>query len=364
MRSFIYLFALVLSTSSFAVRLECPTPYPEFTEVFQNQDDLNDEEDLILYELPIHRNMAIKRICPGVARIGNMVRTINAKIKGSMILPHPFILNFMGHHFNANVQGRVMNVPLVYSMNELTKHPKYTETIWAHEYGHMIFQENLKNTPNWKLFIKFDDDREELKLKAALAWNQGSYWSSVADRLPEGPEKDEAIKKKRSYWAQEDVFKAKMSALSYPPKYRYRGDFFIPFHEFFADVVAIQYAQKGDGLYKAMYLSALLAQGLDRDHLPTFTNRDFTNRHNRIDVWKSEDKDAHHIYTPARYWIWENYLERPTNLVLKPGIGLKKIFDILVREMDSLVRAEKPFEDYDVIELNRRLIQRFEKELK
>lgn len=111
------------------------------------------------------------------------------------------------------------------------------------------------------------------------------------------------------------------------------------YNEFFADIIAVIYSQKGDAIYDALFRT-----GLGFETNKSFIARDFTNRSNEITKWNptQDDLEIHNLLAPARYHVWKYYLDNPVYAHNK-GVIAKEVLKAISREIVKFKDTYGPF---------------------
>jgi hypothetical protein len=180
-----------------------------------------------------------------------------------------------------------LNVPYQIVLDHYSKNPVYSPAIWAHEFGHAILDATLA------------------QLRAVAKWR-----SLIKRNLTDSAvEPGEAVQ----------ILLA-------------------PYHEFFADVIAVLYMGNPQAVSDSLYMTGFMAnpegspttcpnrsdpkcrpRNRQVDMHLLATSRDFSDRHNQLGAWKGVDpRDDHNLLAPARYHIYKYYL---SNALIKNQRG-------------------------------------------
>lgn len=264
--------ALAVSTQAFALDsdLVCSQYVPAPFSQIDTQIDLGDG-----------RVLDGKNIdCRKVGLAADTITGIRRMIGTAVTLPGPIVFRMVDTFDNAffNPRDISLNVPFQLMMGKYGKHPIHGIPVWAHEYGHAILNANL----------------------APLA----GKWLSIINHQAEG---DVGMPK--------EIVDALIK----------------PYHEFFADVVAVLYTGEGNCVARALYMTGFVANpegsphdcpnrdeschprnGGKADIRNSLSNRDFTDRSNELGRWRGVSaRSAHNLLAPSRYHVYKYYLSNP-----------------------------------------------------
>jgi hypothetical protein len=288
-------FVTLMSASLAHAELSCPNYVPQPFSSIETKVDMDGE----IFE---GKNIDCKNI--GVA--ADMVLEIRDMLSSEIKVPKsmPFrIADSFGNAF-FNPEDLSLNIPFQLILGKHAKHPVHTIPVWAHEYGHAILNANLRDV--------------------ASAWTD-----IVRKKADESAGRPEQI-----------------------------IDFLVaPYHEFFADVVAVLYTEEGDSVARSLTIVGFVEnpEGTpaqcpnsdkkcrpregSRDTRDHFRNRDFTERANELHRWKPvQAEDIHNILAPARYHAWKYYLSNPNMRRDKAKIAAVVIDAIIADVNDRIAR--------------------------
>lgn len=265
------LLLLFVSTQAFALDsdLVCPQYVPAPFSRIETQIDL-----------PDGRVIEGKNIdCRKVGLAADTVTGVRRMIGTAVTLPGASPFRMVDTFDNAffNPRDLSLNVPYQLVMGDYSKNPVYGIPVMAHEYGHSILNANL----------------------APLA----GKWLSIIDQQATG-----------NVSPPEEVLDALIA----------------PYHEFFADVIAVLYTGEGDCISRSLYMTGFVANPEGRpgscpnsddrcrprnssaNVRAALSPRDFTDRSNQMGRWTGVDpRRIHNVLAPSRYHVYKYYLSNP-----------------------------------------------------
>ncbi|MCT4643072.1 MAG: hypothetical protein N4A33_12345 [Bacteriovoracaceae bacterium] len=356
----VLLLALIVSFTAQA-QLKCPEWADTFRKIYADESGLLEAD---YYEEDASSTIS----CRDVAKIGNVVNEVHSLLGSKIRKPDKLILNVMNDYENAYVAGPLINVPTTLLVQGLTKHPRYTKTVWVHEYGHAILDENLKTkVRGWKTLHLYLEKYIHASIKSARAEDKIIKLQDIMDELENQGHAKEALKiknkldkvVKESDFLDERVYKLEAELL----KREKLNIMAMPYHELFADVLAVVYDKDGAAVSKALSRTKFMNHH-HQEYRTSVRHRDFTDRNNRIDRFKGSVHDIHGYFAPVRYHLWTNYLRRPSYL-RESSKTLKKVLDAIVSEINYLLQFSDRYEDFfefDIKKINERLIKEIDKQ--
>jgi hypothetical protein len=271
---------LLVAVSTASANLNCPglTPVP-----FSSIDN---SIDLGLGQIIQGKDIDCNKVAIGA----NVVSGIQNMVAGQLPAPHSITFRMVDQFDNAffDPSDISLNVPYQLVLNNYSKNPVYSPAVWAHEFGHSILDATLTKI------------------------NADSKWTALISKTMDG-----------SIGSPEGVIQALL----------------MPYHEFFADCVAVLYTGKPDAVAKGLYLTGFMAnpegspsecpnksspkcrprQKHASDPRIMATSRDFAERSNQLGTWKGVNPgDDHDLLAPARFHIWKYYY---SNALMKAQKG-------------------------------------------
>ncbi len=266
--------------------------------------------------------------CNRVDQIASIVFSLQkVLVPSGLTLPKSLDLKILHKFDNAYYAWGQVVLPYSLTIDKFEKHPNHTLNVWSHEFGHAIFNESMG-----KLIPKWNDLKFAMALLMPLYNEQGKLASelekendpfkvvAIQTRLKEITEKMKEIRK--------TFYEAFIL-----------NDISASYNEFFADIVAVIYSQKGDAIYDALFRT-----GLGFETNKSFIARDFTNRSNEITKWNptQDDLEIHNLLAPARYHVWKYYLDNPIYAHNK-GVIAKESLRAISREIVKFKDTYGPF---------------------
>ncbi len=280
------------------------------------------------------------------------IKSINSDIGQSIKKPKTVRLEIEKQGENAEFNwGDKIIFPFQFFINGKPKHPKFAQTVLAHEYGHYIFSVNLRESVKKyaeyeiqaKMMIdshsevrKRSDDYENAVLDLSKARKEGNE-----DKVAELRKKVESTEEyfdrasesldQLNVEVKDSVF-TRISILSY--------------HELFADIIAVLHVNQPTAMSDA------LSSSNTKDASEKFANysRSFLNRI-RLNGWNKNE--PHILFAPVRRIVWEYILSNP-KYNQNREIMLKEILFCITEEIRLRI-DEKKF-SLSPEEMNRRLI--------
>jgi len=198
-----------------------------------------------------------------------------------------------------------------------------TKVLFAHELGHGVFNELIRE--DWPLYDQFIKDDLEIMVQGDKFFKS---WEKVDQlktdilnlHLPEDEAlinkiKDEINKISNEQKTLTDLIEDLNNKMIKNKMYLQLRSIISPYHEFFADLVGIFYANNP----QAMYL-ALTYNGIDLELDNNAKAMDFTIDH-PVETWN--DSEVHNLLAPTRYFVWKNFLQDNMNTIDKLNFLLK-----------------------------------------
>ncbi|MCM2283036.1 MAG: hypothetical protein NDI61_14435, partial [Bdellovibrionaceae bacterium] len=187
-----------------------------------------------------------------------------------------------------------------------TQHPNAMVAVSAHEFGHLIFGENILDVyprmPQIRaIFIEIQKVEEQ--------------WRALATRLEDLSRRAPSQQTER----EANALQAQLAALQ--QRYTSLGEQVGPdlnlvrdrtsgYNEFFADVVAVLYTEQPNSVADSIHFAMDLSRKKQKTIQVSVENRFFEKR----GVRPRQILGHHGLLQEARNWIWEEYLSRPTVL--------------------------------------------------
>jgi hypothetical protein len=308
---------LTFSASTAFAALECPGLTPRPFSKIESHFTVPDGSGRVIQSKSID--------CKKVALGAKVVTDIQRMITPALLAPASIQFNMVDVYDNAFFYPLdfSLNVPYQIIFDGYTKNPVFTVAVWAHEFGHAVFNQNIKEvTKKWYAFLKPRLD------------------PSVGDP--------------------EDVVYAFVRA----------------YNEYFADVIAVLYTGRGDSVAEGLHFTGLVANpegapskcanrsseecrprnNTQNDMSKISTNRDFTERRNQLGTWRGiNPANFHNVLAPARFHIWKYYLSNPLIKKEKARLAAATIDSIIADVNTRMLRVSKMRGGFNIDNMNREL---------
>lgn len=283
--------------------------------------------------------------CNHAGEVAQVIRDIN-RLTPNMEKPGDIKLSLLWKSNIAffNPLEPLILLPYRYVSKGLNKHPHYTFTIWAHEYGHAFFLMAMeKRTEFWNAMLSYRGKKSKLREK--LDFNLEAYHTIVRKIRELDPEKDADLIKKleKEKESQEAIVEElRLNALNVDHVYKKLRAFVLQIfghNELFADIVATVYVKDFRAVYKTLAFVGYNFIEDGKDMLKKAVYRDFTNRKNKLKRWRP-DRSVHSIMAPTRYYIWNRYLKNGLYNRF-PELTIKIVLNAAVNEANKLWEISK-----------------------
>lgn len=187
--------------------------------------------------------------------------------------------------------------------------------IFVHEYGHAIFSEMLKDE-----FTEFQDISQKTERMADIHIEIKKHQQDIKDPSLTG--KNRKAKQDKIYKLSLEVQQIKKSLNNDKTVQKLRK-IIIPYHELFADIVAVYFYEKTE-----IMMNAVNHPQYNKEEKIVPLRRSFTKSVTNFD--QLDEKDVHGYYSPVRKLIGEKYW--PKNEQDKRTF-LKKIFNAISNDI-------------------------------
>ncbi len=205
-----------------------------------------------------------------------------------------------------------------------------TDILWIHELGHAIF--NAQFELDWKWYA------EKMRLFKA--------WGEVIRESYNPNANDEEIS---------NLVMERINAVKNYENLNVYEEVIAPYHELFADLVAVIYTQNPKALSEALLPPSVeTARGLSELEWQAINERDFTIKHD-IKVWS--ETDPHALLAPSRYFIWSEI-----NKAIEKGRTKKEILRSSYKHISEEILSRVELlagGELSVSQINQSLIKRF-----
>lgn len=244
--------------------------------------------------------------CAAVGDVAQVIANVRGFLGSQLGSPRSIDLKMVDVMDNAffSPEDHSLEIPFQLMMGEYTKHPVYTHPVWAHEYGHSIFDANL------------------------LA--KEKQWEALMQRLLGEP-------------SNSDLTAQAMDLVV------------TPYNEFFADVIGVLYAGRGDAVYRALYMTGWVTNPNGKpgtcigpqcrarhsriDPRISLSNRNFLETKNQLDRWRTvAPDDVHNLLGPTRVHVWKYHLSTP-GMRNARGVMARTVLIAIVSEIDRRMKA-------------------------
>lgn len=239
--------------------------------------------------------------CGAVGDVAQVIANIKGFLGKELGSPRSIDLKMVDTMDNAffSPEEHALEVPFQLLMGEYTKHPNFTHPVWAHEYGHSVFEANLIT--------------------------KEKQWQSMMAKMLGRPANSELVGRAMEFMV-------------------------TPYNEFFADVIGVLYSGQGDALYRALYMTGWVTnpngkpgtcvgpQCRERnskvDPRVSLSNRNFLETKNTLDRWRPvAPDDVHNLLGPTRVHVWKYHLSTPGMSTAK-GAMARAVLIAIVSEID------------------------------
>lgn len=340
---FLLFFALVVPLKSFAA-LSCSQLFNNYT---------GTQNSIFSQELIIESLLAADAT---VAR--NTIYSINSIIDNGLKLPRTVKLQIKDKEAEAEFNwADTISFPHRFFVNNKPKHPKYTQTILAHEYGHYILSTNLRlDIKNYENFEK--QARSAIVYHEKVRQASDAYEASVI-KLAEGKKtnsiekidilKNQVAEAERYFDEVTDKMDSLIASVKSSPFTRVQV---LSYHELFADIIAV--VHEGDPRAMLNLLNGASLKNKDEK----FSNeaRSFLNRI-KLNGWNQSE--PHILFAPTRRFIWDHILSNPRYYQNRTDM-IQRIYSVIMREITD--RIEQKSFDLNPEEMNRQLIKKLSDE--
>jgi len=262
--------------------------------------------------------------------------------------------------------ARFKSKPKNEDLKNYYKTPSFSVPILAHEYGHLIFNENYgPREPIWrdtiegfkKLLPVLAEKNQELD---AIELEVNKVFGQMSGEMT--PEKRIGLIVKINELQNEA---GKISDEIFELQAPFKGVFdrISPYNEFFADVVAVLYTGNSGIIDRSVSFTRKM-QGNNiytKGALQSDKERDFKNQ-----VKHDEDYEEHGYFSLVRNGVWDSYLASPSNRTKKRGEIMEAIFSAVAGETSRVIRNPTPvFMKAEATwkELNRSLLEAIDREM-
>ncbi|UOF02297.1 hypothetical protein [Bdellovibrio reynosensis] len=216
---------------------------------------------------------------------------------------------------------------------------------FAHEYGHVIFSEWLaREIPAYKqLQLEIRDSTIASQMIYSLA-NKRALLNKFLTQAPANQREALSAELKD---VERNLGQVYFQASEYTQEQTRILNIIAPYHELFADVVAVLYAQDPQAMRHSIEFAG--AQGKD---LYAAEARDFSHNHS-ADGW--QDTTAHYMLSPTRSYLFADHWVKNYSGNEKAAY-IKLVFKVLKEEIQTSWNSDA----IDAASANKSLIKRFQ----
>ncbi|MGE3610951.1 MAG: hypothetical protein AB7I27_15275 [Bacteriovoracaceae bacterium] len=355
------IFCILIFSSAVFAQFSCPnSPHSFFSKIYNEENGIvpNDVTDL-QQRVRVQNNLG----CKEAELVEELVSSIKTMINGQLLLADKLILNLRYASDGAHLYGNIFDVPMKYGNSKTLESDILTKAVWAHEYGHAIFEKNfLIKIPDFVVVVENSKRANELVIertflkytifqnKKDLEITQSLGNQTQLDLLAEKIAQDtKQLKDLESRILDEHINLGNNWAyLEILPFY----------HELFADLVATLLFKNG-----SIVSQSLSSIGLSNNQTEC---RDFENPGNELYLWRPNDEE-HCALAPARFFLWKMY-QSNNEFRARSGEFLRLVFNSIVEELIYyhplvLSNSVDVMSDSFILEMNERLISRLKESL-
>lgn len=286
--------------------------------------------------------------CDSFEKVASVLKAVQKKFQNYLIYPKSPTLNMVNTYNNAYNFSDHLHLPKKLLIAGLDKHPKHNVAVWAHEYGHSIFNHLMRKvSADWndysRLVSGYKDSLHAINNKhnPLLRSCHQKYNEMIKSGMPSKEAKKalskDCVETIMALREKEIMLEQKANKLLAP----YGALSFAAggYNEFFADVIAVALLDDGAVIHDALYRSGLNYHKSAQKSL----GRDFTTRKNDLDALKITpvtyiERESHNILSAVRRHVWKYYLSNP---IYKKNIGetVQKIFKATAKQVLELTSA-------------------------
>lgn len=287
----------------------------------------------------------------------NTVNSINQLVGKAIKVPELVSLDIKKKGEDAEFDWDYkITFPHQYLINGKPKHPKFSQTILSHEYGHYIFSVNLREF--FDNYAKFEYQARMTIIYAAEVRIASGLYEKAITQLAQARKENDLTKiaeLKNNVENAEKIFdeaSEKMDQMNDAVKTsEFSQISILSYHELFADIIAVLHLKDPQAM--SSVLSSASTKGVSEK--AAISSRNFLNRI-RLNGWSQVE--PHMLFAPTRRFIWDYVLSNPRHNQ-NPEILIKEILYCIEEEISNRI-TERSF-DISSEEMNRRLIDRLMK---
>jgi len=179
-----------------------------------------------------------------------------------------------------SISNRLINKRYIYSLDK-------TKTVWAHEYGHLIFQEIIAN--------KFMPISEQ-KLAYEKAFNIALEIPILEDKIKFSKDENEVLKLQQEIKKISDESEKLYRKIEENESFKKLDLLFHPYAELYADLIAVLYKENPRAEYEVS-----IYPGSSEEEIEIASVRNFTVEH-QLAGWKFSEK--HGLLAPTKSFLY------------------------------------------------------------
>lgn len=260
-------------------------------------------------------------------------------------------LSFFAEYNNANYAYVEFNLPAVFK-DRYAKNPVFTKPIWAHEFGHYLFETHIvKNNPLlWvknemsSMYFRLVNERAAIYEEFFVKYNYdfdfsqsgtlfgGGNYETIISNLTG----DRANDFKQNFLPRLEAIDSRAEGLTdsglnsqETQQLEETRDLASAYSELFADFTAVLWSGDGKAIYTPLNM---LGAKLPKTQMTYLKGRDFTERQNSLEDFRPGYMDFYNVLSPVRYHVWKYYINTPYGRTNKPKL-MRIFFETIDKEM-------------------------------
>ncbi len=243
-----------------------------------------------------------------------------------------------------------------------TQHPGVMIPVAAHEYGHLVFTQNVLSEV--QLYQVSLGMLGQLAKVAEALQNIQAQMLLLAEKYEQSsPEVQQRIVVQLEELKQQAIRLVELGLQlknQLDPLFTWVRDATSPYNEFFADIIAVLYTENSESVFKAVQITMPPEDpDLDRRRRNDVDARSFKG----AGLVHVHGKTPHSVFKPAREFIWKKYLQRPTFLRNHKTAVATTLVRVMTSELVWLQEHPEVNPTRDQVLVNKRLIKLMDAEL-
>ncbi len=243
-----------------------------------------------------------------------------------------------------------------------TQHPGAMIPVAAHEYGHIVFAQNVLS--------EVQIYKDALGLLAQMAKLAAAFESIQAHALVLAEKYESASpEEKQRILAKLEELKEQASRINelglelnnaLGPLFAWVNAATTPYNEFFADILAILYTEKPESVFKAVQtVMPNGVPGINRKIRDDAESRSFKG----AGLVHVHGRSPHSVFKPTREFIWKKYLQRPMIMRNHKSAVAEAVARVMTAELLWLQDHFEVNPMKDQVFVNKRLMKQLDAEL-